>query len=240
MADATGETDKPVRVAFDRRIKLQFHGAQITSDGGLLAYRELDDAFGLTAMGASALGEGRRGRNIRHHLPGLLRQAVYGRPAGYEPPRFEDVETTVGALVTAASIVARKVGLPEVEGRGPASTVAACYGLCYGLGCSRRQMALERAVAPALRSAIVSAAVPSWPASGLAMERSMHSLLHSLDRSTLLAREGPVLVLALVIAELFYKFGSFSLECLAFLATWYVLGRIAHAIWGRRAAGDGQ
>ena len=84
MADATGETNRPLRVAFDRRIKLQFHGAQITSDGGLLAYRELDDAFGLTAMGASALGEGRRGRNIRHHLPGLLRQAVYGRLAGYE------------------------------------------------------------------------------------------------------------------------------------------------------------
>ena len=84
MADATAETGKPLRVAFDRRIKLQFHGAQITSDGGLLAYRELDDAFGLTAMGASALGEGRRGRNIRHHLPGLLRQAVYGRLAGYE------------------------------------------------------------------------------------------------------------------------------------------------------------
>jgi Transposase DDE domain group 1 len=59
-------------------------GARITSDGGLLAYRELDDAFGLTAMGASALGEGRRGRNIRRHLPGLLRQAVYGRLAGYE------------------------------------------------------------------------------------------------------------------------------------------------------------
>jgi len=84
MADATGETDKPLRVAFDRRIKLQFHGAQITSDGGLLAYRELDDALGLTALAASALGEGRRGRNIRHHLPGLLRQAVYGRLAGYE------------------------------------------------------------------------------------------------------------------------------------------------------------
>ena len=84
MADATGETSRPVRVAFDRRINLQFHGAQITSDGGLLAYRELDDALGLTALAASALGEGRRGRNIRHHLPGLLRQAVYGRLAGYE------------------------------------------------------------------------------------------------------------------------------------------------------------
>jgi hypothetical protein len=36
MADATGETSQPLRVAFDRRIKLEFHGARITSDGGLL------------------------------------------------------------------------------------------------------------------------------------------------------------------------------------------------------------
>jgi hypothetical protein len=71
MADATGETNKPLRVAFDRRIKLEFHGARITSDGGLLAYRDLDDALGLTTMAASTLGEGRRGRNIQHHLPGL-------------------------------------------------------------------------------------------------------------------------------------------------------------------------
>jgi hypothetical protein len=84
MADATGETNKSPRVAFDRRLKLEFHGARITSDGGLLAYRELDDALGLTTMGASTLAEGRRGKNIRHRLLGLLRQAVYGRLAGYE------------------------------------------------------------------------------------------------------------------------------------------------------------
>ena len=35
-------------------------------------------------MAASTLGEGRRGKNIRHQLLGLLRQAVYGRLAGYE------------------------------------------------------------------------------------------------------------------------------------------------------------
>ena len=64
--------------------QLEFHGATIASDGGLLAYRELDDLFDLTAIGASALGEDRRGRNIRHHLPGLLRQAVFGRLAGSE------------------------------------------------------------------------------------------------------------------------------------------------------------
>ena len=86
MADATGEAkEPPLGVAFDRRLKLEFHGTRITSDGGLLAYRELDDALGLTAAAASALAEeGRRGRNIRHRLLGLLRQAVYGRLAGYE------------------------------------------------------------------------------------------------------------------------------------------------------------
>ena len=84
MTDATGETREPLRVTFDRRIKLEFHGARITSDGGLLAYRELDDAFDLTTTGVSALTEGRRGTNIRHRLLGLLRQALYGRLAGYQ------------------------------------------------------------------------------------------------------------------------------------------------------------
>ena len=84
MADATGEAkEPPLRVAFDRRLKLELHGSRITSDAGLLAYRELDDALGLTGAAASILAEGRRGKNIRHHLLGLLRQAVYGRLAGY-------------------------------------------------------------------------------------------------------------------------------------------------------------
>src|SRR3954469_22212644 len=84
MADATGETKEPLRVTFDRRLKLEFHGARITSDGGLPAYRELDDALGLTSAAASALAEGRRGKNTRHRLLGLLRQAAYRRPARYE------------------------------------------------------------------------------------------------------------------------------------------------------------
>src|SRR3712207_2770557 len=85
MGDVTGEgKPPPPRVTLDTRLKLEFHGAKITADGGLLAYRELDDALGLTATAASALAEGRRGKNIRHRLPGLVRQALYGRLAGYE------------------------------------------------------------------------------------------------------------------------------------------------------------
>jgi hypothetical protein len=56
----------------------------ITSDAGLLAYRELDDTLGLTDTGAGTLANARTGKNGRHRLAGLLRQSVFGRLAGYE------------------------------------------------------------------------------------------------------------------------------------------------------------
>jgi hypothetical protein len=81
----TGEAKElPLRPVFDRRIKLEFHGAKITSDSGLLAYRELDDALGLTDMAITKLLDGRRGKNTRHELGALFRQSVFGRLAGYE------------------------------------------------------------------------------------------------------------------------------------------------------------
>jgi Transposase DDE domain group 1 len=85
---------EPLRVGFDRRIKLEFHGARITSDGGLLAYRELDDAFGLTDAAITQLLDGRRGKNGRHTLGGLFRQSVFGRLAGYED--VNDAERLAG------------------------------------------------------------------------------------------------------------------------------------------------
>lgn len=85
MAHLAGETiDGPLRVDFDRRLKLEFHGSKVTSDGGLLAYRELDDALGLTEAAATVLEDGRRGRNGWHAIAGMLRQSVFGRLAGYE------------------------------------------------------------------------------------------------------------------------------------------------------------
>ena len=72
------------RVQFNRRIKLEFHGAKVTSDAGLLLYRELDEAFGLTAIGSKNVVENRTGKNIQHGIAALLRQSVFSRLAGYE------------------------------------------------------------------------------------------------------------------------------------------------------------
>jgi hypothetical protein len=78
------KTQESLKLQFDRRLRLEFHGAKITSDAGLLACRELDGALGLTEVAPTCLQETRSGRNVQHELVPLLRQSVYSRLAGYE------------------------------------------------------------------------------------------------------------------------------------------------------------
>ncbi len=85
MAHPIGESKREcLRVDFDRRLKLEFHGSKVTSDAGLLAYRELDDALGLTAVAGELFKDSRTGKNGWHGMTGLLRQSVFGRLGGYD------------------------------------------------------------------------------------------------------------------------------------------------------------
>ena len=78
MGDPTGEADRgALRLDFDRRLLLQFRGSAITSDAGLLAYRELDDTLRPTDTGADTLADARTGKNGRHQLAGRVSPVVF-------------------------------------------------------------------------------------------------------------------------------------------------------------------
>jgi hypothetical protein len=80
-----GETcQQALRVGFDSTIKLEFHGARVSSDAGLFPFRDLDEAAQLTESSAAELFDFRTGTNIRHAMAALLRQSIYSRLAGYE------------------------------------------------------------------------------------------------------------------------------------------------------------
>jgi len=80
-----GEKPKEaLRVRFDKRLRLEFQGDRITSDGGLLVFRELDEALVLTEKAPNYLRDTRGGRNVQHAIVPLMRQSVYSRLAGYE------------------------------------------------------------------------------------------------------------------------------------------------------------
>jgi len=57
-----------IRLLFDRHLGLEFKGAKITTDGGLLLVRELDEMMGLTEMAGDLIVEGRTGKNIQHQI----------------------------------------------------------------------------------------------------------------------------------------------------------------------------
>ncbi len=81
--EGAGETGD-VRIVFDRRVRLEFYGSKISSDGGLLLFRELDQVLGLHDVADDSLRDTRTGHNQFHTLVRLLRQSVFERLAGYD------------------------------------------------------------------------------------------------------------------------------------------------------------
>ena len=125
----------PIRLSFDPQLRVEFRGATVTSDAGLLLPRELDKRLGLDALIARHLTDPRIGHNRQFPLPDLFRQSIYSRLAGYEDtndaerlaedPTFrmlasrERRETSV-ALTSHAALVrdGRSHGRAELPGTG--------------------------------------------------------------------------------------------------------------------------
>ena len=81
---AVGETqEQPFQLSFNSSLRVEFQGARVTADGGLLFVRELDERLGFGEPIDRHLRD-RRGKNIQLLLAELLRQSVYSRLAGYE------------------------------------------------------------------------------------------------------------------------------------------------------------
>ncbi|OAN70692.1 hypothetical protein A8B78_04360 [Jannaschia sp. EhC01] len=66
----------------------------------------------------------------------------------------------------------------------------------------------------------------------------MFQLLKNLTTGELFLRQLPLFAVSFGLAEVFYKFGSFALECVAFLATWFVLDGLVQLFWRKASAVD--
>ena len=80
-----GESQRrPFQLSFNRFLRGAFEGSRVTSDGGPILVRELDERFGLSELIGQHLVDFRTGRNRQFPLADLLRQSVYSRLAGDE------------------------------------------------------------------------------------------------------------------------------------------------------------
>jgi len=76
--------NQPFQLSFNASLKIDFQGSHVTSDGGLILVRELDERLGFGELITQHLGDSRRGKNTQLPFADLFRQSVYSRIAGYE------------------------------------------------------------------------------------------------------------------------------------------------------------
>ena len=105
---------KPFQLTFNGLLKVDFQGSHVTSDGGLILVRELDERLGLGKLIGEHLTDSRQGTNKQFTLADLLRQSVYSRLAGYED--LNDAERV------AIDPTFRLIGSQKIWDRGAALT----------------------------------------------------------------------------------------------------------------------
>ena len=133
-ADKTGD----VRLDFDRRVRLEFHGSKISSNGGLLLFRELDEVLGLHDIAGGLLRDTRTGHNRLHSLVGLLRRSVFGRLAGYDDVNDADrlsLDPVMRQVVGGRAVDAKAASSSQM---GRFETEVLATSVCFMAGLSPR------------------------------------------------------------------------------------------------------
>src|SRR5918992_2680619 len=105
---------EPFQLSFNSSLRVDFRGSRVTSDGGLIVVRELDEQLGMGALIERHLTDRRRGRHTPIPLADWLRQSVYSRLAGYED--VNDAERV------SADPTFRLIGSENIWERGAALT----------------------------------------------------------------------------------------------------------------------
>jgi len=111
-----GETqNQPFQVSFNSSLKVDFRGSRVTSDGGLLLVRELNERMGLNQLIEAHLTDDQRGMNTQLPLPDLLRQSIYSRLSGYKDVNDAErlSQDPTFRLIGSAKIWARGATLPS-------------------------------------------------------------------------------------------------------------------------------
>jgi hypothetical protein len=106
--------EQPFHLWFNASLKIDFQGSRVTSDGGLVLLRELDERLGFGELIAQPLTDSRIGKNTQLPLADLLRQSVYSRMAGHED--VNDAERL------SQDPTFRLIGLEKIWDRGAALT----------------------------------------------------------------------------------------------------------------------
>ena len=130
--------NRPFQLSFNASLKAGFRGSRVTSDGGLILVRELDEQLGFGALIVQHLTDS-RGKNVQLGFADLLRQSVYSRLAGYEglnvaerlsqdPPSGSSVRERSGSRRCAHFAVAEFRDRDTGRGREPREVGAAESG----------------------------------------------------------------------------------------------------------------
>ena len=106
--------ERPFQLSFNGWLRVAFQGSCVTSDGGLLLVRKLDEWLGFGGLIEQHLAD-TRGKNTQLPLTGLMRQSVYSRLAGYED--LNDAERSPRTRSSASSAPVRSGSAAQLQPR---------------------------------------------------------------------------------------------------------------------------